>query len=848
MKGAILSLALFVVVVNSIALDFNNNIYLKAGPITSIKPLHVSDVSNLVNSYLIERSGNKAQFIFHFTQSELETREDLLMKKQQVEKFLNIALDDYIPHNAFRAFADVNNKLVKVQELVSGLSIVKVEPNHKIASTLGEIHSAVESNRVTLHVILMDNSVVNVQSLNIPSVYSSQQDKSNLYITLSVDDALEAAQQLSRYEDVDYVSIITEDKPMNLNAGLISISGVGMQEDKYYKQFRTALNGTKQLVTVTDTGLDYNGCFFYDKKGFDFHDIKTPAKPNTHRKIQGYLEIMDRFANHTHGTHVAGTVAGLSACTKNAPSLIDYNGIAQNAKILFTDIGCDQEKCFCPEGVPCSCGEMGCQNGQLGVPFDYGEHLFKWSVVSGSHIHTNSWGSATKEYTAVTKNIDNFANKNPMFLILFAAGNANDIVGVQAHAKNIITVGSSDTDYSTFKNDHFHVIDYDQLAKDTHKLLKARFGTWCDSIPEDEWTDDCKFLNEPVITSETCCKYTLDHPNCGKELKGSNLLKCCKKCTQDYSLLLKETIHPSNVSFFSSYGPTTDGRIKPDFVVPGNELLSARSHFPPNTPEDHLKETSLHFHLEGMRGTSMATPTAAGLSALVRQYFVNGYHTDGKKGFEPSASLIKATLVNAATPMKENVTYPEARAGFGRVQFNESFPILDIPSKISLIAYDNIVVEDEKSYIFNVQSNSRPLQLTLVWSDPVASTLSKVLLVNDLDLVLTDPNGKKINANLHENDTDVLNNVEKIRIEEPEKGLYTVQVVHKKEADPNQKFSLVITGHVVSLSREELQAAKRVKLIVMISVICLTVVTIAAFVIASLIQRRKTKRGYTQIE
>lgn len=60
------------------------------------------------------------------------------------------------------------------------------------------------------------------------------------------------------------------------------------------------------------------------------------------------------------------------------------------------------------------------------------------------------------------------------------------------------------------------------------------------------------------------------------------------------------------------------------------------------------------FQLAFMRGTSMATPIAAGAALLARQYFAEGWYPTGApllaNAFNPSGALIKAVLIGQADP------------------------------------------------------------------------------------------------------------------------------------------------------------------------------------------------------
>jgi subtilisin family serine protease len=80
----------------------------------------------------------------------------------------------------------------------------------------------------------------------------------------------------------------------------------------------------------------------------------------------------------------------------------------------------------------------------------------------------------------------------------------------------------------------------------------------------------------------------------------------------------KENPHSYGISYFSSRGPTADGRQKPDCVAPGERILSCRHDFPARSKDvDKL-------YVE-MSGTSMAAPHVAGVCAAfmsIRREFI----------------------------------------------------------------------------------------------------------------------------------------------------------------------------------------------------------------------------------
>src|SRR5262249_38113014 len=116
------------------------------------------------------------------------------------------------------------------------------------------------------------------------------------------------------------------------------------------------------------------------------------------------------------------------------------------------------------------------------------------------------------------------------------------------------------------------------------------------------------------------------------------------------------------MSGFSSCGPTDDGRLKPEITITGSAVVSAAN---------DGSASSSNCSTQSMSGTSMASPGATGLTALIRQYYTDGFYPSGvatpANAFVPSAALLRATLINSAQAMAAVGPAPSDCQGFGRV-------------------------------------------------------------------------------------------------------------------------------------------------------------------------------------
>ncbi len=298
------------------------------------------------------------------------------------------------------------------------------------------------------------------------------------------------------------------------------------------------------------------------------------------------------------------------------------------------------------------------------------------------------------------------------------------------------------------------------------------------------------------------------------------------------------------MSFYSSWGPTDDGRIKPDVVAAGGAGNYR------NRPEWDILSTyidkspdRMNKSYEHVFGTSYAAPTVAGLLNLLTQ--LHRWQA-GTNTVQPMlASTLRGLAIHTADEAG-NYPGPDYRFGWGLFNALSAAKLMNSNHSSGSLAHIKEVrlsntsitnVFNDNNYIpFPVVAHgSEPLKLTLCWTDPPPEMLpapaldsTNRMLVNDLDLrlVYESDSGNVTNfpwvlnplnpTNATTRGINRVDNVEQVVIENPvTNGVYNVHVsVPARLTFPaslmvstsanllpmtNQWVSLLVSGNVPQL-------------------------------------------------
>jgi hypothetical protein len=466
----------------------------------------------------------------------------------------------------------------------------------------------------------------------------------------------------------------------------------------------------------------------------------------SHQEFGSRLTVMDGSASIDHATHVGGTLIA-SGVVSSA------RGMASTAQVHSYDWNSDlSEMTSRGASAAGASGKLYLSNHSYG-------NISGWAYVNGgSPYRAWEWyGLGTTAtaidpdfgiYNSTARDQDSLAFNAPYYLIFRSAGNdrgENPSVGQSvALSPGSLTVVSYDTALhpagDAFYRGGYDTIGYASVAKNVITVGSA--------------TD--------AVTSGV------------------------------------RDITKANMSTFSSWGPTDDGRIKPDIVANGDGLYSALNG----------SDTSYGTY----SGTSMSSPNACGSAALLIEQYSLLFPSSAMR-----ASTLKGLLIHTADDRGN--TGPDYRFGWGLVNVKSAADLIrdhhdqPIRQRITESQISTSVTSRTHSFVWDGVS---PIRATLSWTDPAGTSTTTsesriARLVNNLQVKLIAPDGSEhlpyvmpfvgtwtqasmeLAATRGTNNTD---NVEQVLISSPPvSGTYRAVVSYSGTlTNSSQNYSLLLTG------------------------------------------------------
>ncbi|MFH0982352.1 MAG: S8 family serine peptidase, partial [Planctomycetota bacterium] len=273
-------------------------------------------------------------------------------------------------------------------------------------------------------------------------------------------------------------------------------------------------------------------------------------------------------------------------------------------------------------------------------------------------------------------------------------------------------------------------------------------------------------------------------------------------CAKNHVTVGALNSNDDSVTSFTSWGPTDDGRLKPDISAPGCQ----------SNDDNGVTSTNTGGGYTTLCGTSMASPTVCGLSALLLQDFRAYY--PGEPDFRNST--LKVLLAHTAVDLFN--PGPDYQTGYGSVR---------IQPAIELMRSGNFLEATvEQGQVFGILVVVNPgdpqLKVTLAWDDAPGPLNATPELVNDLDLQVFDSASTQYfpwtlgglanpSAPAVRTQPDHANNLEQVVIDSPMPGVYRVEVYGFNVPSGPQSFSLSATPLLVACSAQGIIALDRAK-------------------------------------
>ncbi len=237
-------------------------------------------------------------------------------------------------------------------------------------------------------------------------------------------------------------------------------------------------------------------------------------------------------------------------------------------------------------------------------------------------------------------------------------------------------------------------------------------------------------------------------------------------CAKNHITVGATNANNDSITSFTSWGPTDDGRIKPDISAPGCQIGG----------DNGVTSTSSSGGYTVMCGTSMASPTVAGIVALMIQDFRIQFPTQP----DPSASMVKVLLAQGA--MDQGNPGPDNQFGYGSVRARDTIEFM----RTGFFRESSLSQGDSELFTVTVAPGDPELMVTIAWSDVPGTPNVIPSLVNNLDIEVIDPAGTvhypwtlvpgNPGSPAVQTGANTLDNIEQVFVANPMPGAWTVTI------------------------------------------------------------------------
>lgn len=682
----------------------------------------------------------------------------------------------YIPNNAalVKATPEAATNLAALPDIVA---VLPYEPYYKLDSTLlpNAVEQQPETNQLSITTFpgQRDAALAELTQLGASLIGEDRSPFGPTFIVNIPSNSLVAVAQMPLAQEIE--AYTPRHKANDLTRVIMNVAVNTSSNTPNYLN----LTGSNVTVNLNDTGVDAT------------HPDFTP----TNRLIGDFPASL--FDPDGHGTHVAGIIAGNGresyTVTNLPPGTVlgaSYRGKATNATLFVQSLdlvtGPYISDSFLQENASTNLGPTNLISNNS---WDYDSEVYD--------MHAASYDAATRD---AQPNVD---GEQPL-LFVFAAGNNGNYSGTinsPATAKNVITVGASDSPrFITNLVSEDGVTTNEVFYGDTSSTNTVASFSSCGNVDADVEGFYGRFKPDvvaPGVFTVSCrsSQYTdpsnavfvTQYPNLGQvvDLKQTNYYALyIPGDTSGAELVISSNLN-SPVPFPTNMFIYADTNYPPEIVVSTNNFY-ALTNFnpgdiwffgvasPTNSPGPVNYDLNIYLfetNYEGdyfqvlsnlnnplkpyymyQSGTSMSAGAVSGYLALMQEFLQQDMGITN-----PSPALMKAMLINGSRSMgiqyDFNVTpLGPNEQGWGLPNLINTLPGSLTNGKPSMVLIDQstsnaLATGQYQTYSVNctdTNATNLPVRITLVWTDPPGDPAAGIALVNNLELTVADATGSNI--------------------------------------------------------------------------------------------------------